>query len=244
MPANSAGLVVAQRVSTRKLRPMAIGMRQTPLRQQILAALGNGHVLKPLDPLGFPGQWGCLPIPKEGPLIGCDEREVTGLANEGLIERLPNVGYVLARNPPSAVRQNVLAVAPQRQPVPSISFSALLNRDADLKELSTVFHLHIPRTAGTTVQRLLRQNNFTTLDFDMGGQSFFGTVIEEIWSNVLLTPAPRQRFAFTGHFPPRYRPSARGMDPSCRHYDIARSNPALALPLQFLPRRLRQSAPS
>jgi hypothetical protein len=175
-------------------------MRQSPVRQQILAALGSGHVLKPLDPLGFPGKWGCLPVPEDGPLIGCDEREVTGLANEGLIERLPNVGYVLARNPPSAVRQDVLAVAPRRQPIPPISFSALLNRDADLKELSTIFHLHVPRTAGTTVQQLLRQNNFTTLDFDMGGQSFFGTVIEEIWNNVLLIPAPRQRFALTGHF--------------------------------------------
>jgi len=34
----------------------------------------------------------------------------------------------------------------------------------------------------------------------MNEQSFFGTVIEEVWKNILLTPAPRRRFALTGHF--------------------------------------------
>ena len=34
----------------------------------------------------------------------------------------------------------------------------------------------------------------------MNEQSFFGTVIEEVWKNIQLTPAPRRRFALTGHF--------------------------------------------
>jgi hypothetical protein len=87
-----------------------------------------------------------------------------------------------------------------RHPVAPYSFSALLEREADIRELSTVFHLHIPKAGGGTVHTLLRQNNFTALDFDMSDQSFFGTVMEEVWANIQLTPAPRRRFALTGHF--------------------------------------------
>jgi hypothetical protein len=78
-------------------------------REQVLSALASGQVLKPLDSLGFPGQWGCLPISAGGTLVGCDLRELDRLLIEGLIERVPDFGYVLARNPPAPVSAHARA---------------------------------------------------------------------------------------------------------------------------------------
>ena len=124
------------------------------------------------------------------------------MAIDGEIERLRDIGYVLARNPPAMAQENVRAARAmlRRTPVAPHSFSDLLEGRVDLRDLSTVFHLHIPKAGGGTVHTLLRQNNFTALDFDMTKQSFFGTVIEDVWANNLLEPAPRRRFGLTGHY--------------------------------------------
>jgi hypothetical protein len=67
-------------------------------REQIIAALTKGLVLKPLPP-NFGGQWGCFPARQGEPFVGCNERDVTALAIDGLIERVPDVGYILASEP-------------------------------------------------------------------------------------------------------------------------------------------------
>jgi hypothetical protein len=50
-----------------------------------------------------------LPISAGGTLVGCDLRELDRLLIEGLIERVPDFGYVLARNPPAPVSAHARA---------------------------------------------------------------------------------------------------------------------------------------
>ena len=165
------------------------------IQQSVIVALSSGQILQPIEH----GQWGCFPVQRDSILVACNTRQVTELAIVGLIERVPDVGYILARNPPATVGPSAPKPDP-RPPVRPYSFSDLLEGRADLRELSTVFHLHVPKAGGNTVANMLRQNNFTALDFDMNAQSFFGTVIEAVWRNNLLQPPPRRRFFMTGHY--------------------------------------------
>ena len=68
------------------------------LHEEIIAALSKGQVLKPLPP-NFGGQWGCFPLQQGKALVACNERDVAALAIDGLIERVPDVGYILANEP-------------------------------------------------------------------------------------------------------------------------------------------------
>jgi len=67
-------------------------------REQIIIALSKGHVLKPLPP-DFGAQWGCFPLQQGESLVAYNERDVAALVMDGLIERVPDVGYILARKP-------------------------------------------------------------------------------------------------------------------------------------------------
>jgi hypothetical protein len=167
-------------------------------REEVVAALAKGQVLKPLP--GFSGKWGCFPMQRGESLLACNDEDVTALVTAGYVERIPNVGYILERNRLKAVEMACEQLTAHRLPVQPYSFSDLIDGKADLRELSTVVHLHIPKAGGGTVHTLLRQNNFTALDFDMESQTFFGTVTETLWSNIQLRPPPRRRFFMTGHF--------------------------------------------
>jgi len=80
-------------------------------REQIITALSRGQILKPL-PSDFAGMWGCFPLYQGEDLVACNERDVSALAIDGLIERVPVVGYVLARKPASTLGTPIESTVP------------------------------------------------------------------------------------------------------------------------------------
>jgi hypothetical protein len=88
----------------------------------------------------------------------------------------------------------------ERPRVDPYTFEQLLNRQVEPYGPDLVFHVHIPKTAGTTTRTLFQQNKFLALDFDMTTQSFFESVREDRWLENYRRPPPRARYVMTGHF--------------------------------------------
>ena len=57
--------------------------------------------------------------------------------------------------------------------VPPYTFQQLLNREVEKFGPDLVFHVHVPKASGGTVNVLFRQNNFLVLNFDMSTADFF-----------------------------------------------------------------------
>ena len=53
------------------------------------------------------------------------------------------------------------------------TFQQLLERQVEKLGLDLVFHIHVPKASGGTVNVLFRQNNFLVLNFDMTTADFF-----------------------------------------------------------------------
>jgi hypothetical protein len=75
-----------------------------------------------------------------------------------------------------------------------ISFDQLLDREN--RERTTIFHIHVPKTAGTTVSQLFRQNGFWQLTLDDVTNDFFSVVDERRW----FARAVRDSHLFSGHY--------------------------------------------
>ena len=60
----------------------------------------------------------------------------------------------------------------------------------------TVFHIHVPKTAGTTVSQLFRQNGYWQLSLDDFTNDFFSVVNEQSW----FDRAARDSHLFSGHY--------------------------------------------
>jgi len=76
----------------------------------------------------------------------------------------------------------------------SFTFDQLLNRD--YREHKMIFQIHVPKTAGTTVSQLFRQNGYWQLTLDDISNDFFSVVDEQRW----LARAARDSHFFSGHF--------------------------------------------
>jgi hypothetical protein len=80
------------------------------------------------------------------------------------------------------------------------TFEQLLNRQIEPFGPDLIFHVHVPKTAGTTVKSLFLQNRFVLLDFDMNTQSFFEVVREDRWLENFSREPPRVPYLLSGHF--------------------------------------------
>jgi len=80
------------------------------------------------------------------------------------------------------------------------TFQQLLDRDVGRFGPELVFHVHVPKASGGTVNVLFRQNNFVVLDFDMSTSHFFGTISERQFLDAYRSPPPHQSHLLTGHF--------------------------------------------
>jgi hypothetical protein len=89
--------------------------------------------------------------------------------------------------------------APRRAVAP-YTFQQLLDRQVEKLGLDLVFHIHVPKASGGTVNALFRQNNFFALNFDMNRKDFFRVVPEDRFLEGYLAPAPRPSYVLTGHF--------------------------------------------
>jgi hypothetical protein len=92
---------------------------------------------------------------------------------------------------------------PEAAPRPAAApytFQQLLDRQVEKLGLDLVFHVHVPKASGGTVNALFRQNNFFALNFDMNRKDFFAVVSEEKFFENYLAPAPRPSYVLTGHF--------------------------------------------
>lgn len=90
--------------------------------------------------------------------------------------------------------------AAPRPAVPPYTFQQLLDRQVEKFGLDLVFHVHVPKASGGTVNALFRQNNFFALNFDMNRKDFFAVVSEERFFESYLAPPPRPSYVLTGHF--------------------------------------------
>ena len=80
------------------------------------------------------------------------------------------------------------------------TFQQLLDRQVERFGLDLVFHVHVPKASGGTVNALFRQNNFFALNFDMNTMDFFGLVPKERFLEGYRAPPPRPSYVLTGHF--------------------------------------------
>ena len=62
-----------------------------------------------------------------------------------------------------------------------------------------MFHIHVPKASGGTVNVLFRQNNFLVLHFDMTTADFFANIPEHHFWKLTGAP-PRQSYLLSGHF--------------------------------------------
>jgi hypothetical protein len=99
-----------------------------------------------------------------------------------------------------SVQQPPRLSGPQRPGETPYTFEQLLNRQVEPFGPDLVFHVHVPKTAGSTVKTLFRQNNFSLLDFDMNTQSFFEVVREDRWRQNFFREPPRVPYLLSGHF--------------------------------------------
>lgn len=75
-----------------------------------------------------------------------------------------------------------------------------LDRQVEKLGLDLVFHIHVPKASGGTVNVFFRQNGFTVLNFDMGSADFFQDVSEDQFLQAYYAPPPRRLHLLTGHF--------------------------------------------
>jgi hypothetical protein len=94
----------------------------------------------------------------------------------------------------------VLPRAPSRPAVAPYTFQQLLDRQVEKLGLDLVFHIHVPKASGGTVNVFFRQNNFTVLNFDMSTADFFQDVTEDQFLQAYEAPPPRRLHLLTGHF--------------------------------------------
>jgi len=99
----------------------------------------------------------------------------------------------------TASSNDALREAP-RPAVAPYTFQQLLDRQVEKFGLDLVFHVHVPKASGGTVNVLFRQNNFIMLDFDMNRKDFFGVVPEDRFLEGYLASPPRRSYVLTGHF--------------------------------------------
>src|SRR5262245_24043254 len=99
----------------------------------------------------------------------------------------------------TANSNDALREAPRPAGVP-YTFQQLLDRQVEKLGLDLVFHIHVPKASGGTVNALFRQNNFFALNFDMNRKEFFAVVSEEKFFENYLAPPPRPSYVLTGHF--------------------------------------------
>ena len=86
---------------------------------------------------------------------------------------------------------DVLPRASSRPAVAPYTFQQLLDRQVEMLGLDLVFHIHVPKASGGTVNVFFRQNGFTVLNFDMGSADFFQDVSEDQFLKAYYAPPPR-----------------------------------------------------
>ena len=70
--------------------------------------------------------------------------------------------------------------ATNQSAVARYTFQQLLERRVEKLGLDLVFHIHVPKASGGTVNVLFRQNNFFVLDFDMSYSRLFRRIFPSI----------------------------------------------------------------
>jgi hypothetical protein len=90
--------------------------------------------------------------------------------------------------------------AEPRRAVAPYTFQQLLDRQVEKLGLDLVFHVHVPKASGGTVNVFFRQNNFSVLNFDMSSANFFQEISEEQFLQAYRAPPPRRLHLLTGHF--------------------------------------------
>ena len=90
--------------------------------------------------------------------------------------------------------------ATNQSAVARYTFQQLLERRVEKLGLDLVFHIHVPKASGGTVNVLFRQNNFLALDFDMTTADFFANIPEHQFLEAYRAPPPRQSYLLSGHF--------------------------------------------
>ena len=92
--------------------------------------------------------------------------------------------------------------APARAVAP-YTFQQLLERQVEKFGLDLVFHIHVPKASGGTVNVLFRQNNFLVLNFDMSTTDFFQDISEEQFLNAYRRATTSTIIFANGPFPSR-----------------------------------------
>ena len=90
--------------------------------------------------------------------------------------------------------------ATNQSAVARYTFQQLLERRVEKAGLDLVFHIHVPKASGGTVNVFFRQNNFLVLDFDMTTANFFANIPEHQFLEAYRAPPPRQSYLLSGHF--------------------------------------------
>jgi hypothetical protein len=88
----------------------------------------------------------------------------------------------------------------KRSVVAPYTFQQLLDRQVEKLGLDLVFHVHVPKASGETVNVFFRQNNFLVHNFDMSTTDFFQNISEDQFLDAYRAPPPRQSHLLTGHF--------------------------------------------
>ena len=88
---------------------------------------------------------------------------------------------------------------PSRPIVKPYTFEQLLSQQVESFGPDLVFNIHIPKTAGHTVNALFRQMGFVPLSLDMNTKDFFGAFREDRWFENYAAPPQRDPYLLTGH---------------------------------------------
>jgi hypothetical protein len=177
-------------------------------RSSILAALAPepGQPKKVLRQYGLPfsNRWGYSPS-QRAPIQAFEDRDVKRLFIEGALsfEHDAQGAYAFLNNQargPIEQTTDDAEIDVYRIPARPYSFEQLLDHKATGLPPDLVFHVHVPKAGGRTVEALMRLNGFTTLDFDMNRKDFFEIVPQKRLIQQYLAPPPRTRFLLTGHF--------------------------------------------
>ena len=88
---------------------------------------------------------------------------------------------------------------PSRPVVKPYTFEQLVGRQVESFGPDLVLNVHIPKTAGHTVNALFRQMGFVPLSLDMNTKDFFGMFREDRWFENYAAPPQRHPYLLTGH---------------------------------------------
>ncbi len=84
--------------------------------------------------------------------------------------------------------------------VRSYSFDELLNRHAKAADLHTILYIHVPKTGGNTINRLLAQNDYSEVDWSPKTNDFFECIDEQCFFSSYENGSYRSEVFLTGHF--------------------------------------------